>query len=160
MAPRLAECRGRIPLRVGLLSRLPVLSFRTLRLWPVWPGCIEATVRPADGLPLTVYGVHLAAYYPWFSEWWRAHQVRALLRHVRRTAPGDRHLLAGDFNALAPGDRASRYRPAPISPLADTPPSPRHSLRLLLPGKGLPDTNRVLSWPTRRREPRLLLRAP
>jgi exodeoxyribonuclease-3 len=107
MAPRLAEGRARIPLRVGLLSRLPVLGFRTLRLWPVWPGCIEATVRPADGLPLTVYGVHLAAYYPWFLEWWRAYQVRALLRHVRRTAPGDRHLLAGDFNAVAPGDRAS-----------------------------------------------------
>ena len=107
MAPRLAEGRGRIPLRVGLLSRLPVPSFRTLRLWPVWPGCIEATVRPNDGLPLTVYGVHLAAYYPWFLEWWRAHQVRALLGHVRRTAPGDRHLLAGDFNAVAPGDRAS-----------------------------------------------------
>jgi exodeoxyribonuclease-3 len=51
--------------------------------------------------------VHLAAYYPWFLEWWRAHQVRALLGHVRRTAPGDRHLLAGDFNAVAPGDRAS-----------------------------------------------------
>ena len=51
MAPRLAEGRrGRIPPRVGLLSRLPVLGFRTLRPWPVWPGCIEATVRPADGL--------------------------------------------------------------------------------------------------------------
>ncbi len=106
MAPRLAEGRGRIPLRVGLLSRLPILGFRTLRPWPVWPGCVEATVRPADGLPLTVYGVHLAAYYPWFFERWRTHQVRALLRHVRRTAPGDRHLLAGDFNAVAPGDRA------------------------------------------------------
>jgi endonuclease/exonuclease/phosphatase family metal-dependent hydrolase len=107
MAPHLAEGRGRIPLRVGLLSRLPILSFRTLHLWPVWPGCIEATVQPADGFPLTVYGVHLAAYYPWFLEWWRARQVRALLRHVRRTAPGDRHLLAGDFNAVAPGDRVS-----------------------------------------------------
>ena len=107
MAPRLAEeDRDRIPLRVGLLSRLPVLGFRTLRPWPVWPGCIEATVRPPDGLPLTVYGVHLAAYYPWFLERWRAHQVRALLGHIQHAIPG-RHLLAGDFNAVAPGDRAS-----------------------------------------------------
>ncbi len=90
---------------MGLLSRLPVLSFSTLRLWPLWPGCIGATVRPADGLPLTVYGVHLAAYYPWFLEWWRAYQIRALLRPVRQTT-GDRHLLAGDFNAIAPGDLA------------------------------------------------------
>jgi endonuclease/exonuclease/phosphatase family metal-dependent hydrolase len=106
MAPRLAEVRSRVPLRVGLLSRLPILGFRTLHPWPVWPGCIEATVRSEDGHPLTVYGVHLAAYYPWFLEWWRTYQVRSLLRHVRHAAPG-RHLLAGDFNAVAPGDRAS-----------------------------------------------------
>ena len=71
MAPRLAEGRGRIPLRVGLLSRLPILSFRTLRLWSVWPGCIEATVRLGDRRFLTVFGLHLAAYYPWFLEWLR-----------------------------------------------------------------------------------------
>jgi exodeoxyribonuclease-3 len=118
MNPRLAEGQGRIPLRVGLLSSLPILSFTTLRLWPLWPGCIEATVRPDDGLPLTVYGVHLAAYYPWFLEWWRAYQVRALLRHIRHATPG-RHLLAGDFNAVAPGDRASLAR-APLWVKAQT----------------------------------------
>src|ERR671916_55412 len=106
MAPRLAEGRGRIPLRVGLLSRLPILSFRTLRLWPVWPGCIEATVRLGDRRSLTVFGLHLAAYYPWFLEWLRTYQVRALLRYIRRAAPGW-HLLAGDFNAIAPEDPAS-----------------------------------------------------
>ena len=106
MYPRLAEGRGRIPLRVGLLSRLPILDFHTLHLWPVWPSCLQATVKLANGHSLTVFGLHLAAYYPWFLEWWRAHQVRTLLRHIRRAAPG-RHLLAGDFNTIAPGDRAS-----------------------------------------------------
>ena len=106
MNPRLAEGRGRIPLRVGLLSRLPILDFHTLHLWPVWPSCLQATVKLANGHSLTVFGLHLAAYYPWFLEWWRAHQVRTLLRHIRRAAPG-RHLLAGDFNTIAPGDRAS-----------------------------------------------------
>ena len=38
-------------------------------------------------------------------ELWRTHQVHALLRYIRRTAPGW-HLLAGDFNTIAPGDRA------------------------------------------------------
>ena len=112
MAPRLAEGRGRIPLRVGLLSRLPILGFRTLHPWPVWPGCIEATVRLADGHSLTVFGLHLAAYYPWFFECWRTYQVRALLRYIRRAAPG-LHLLTGDFNAIAPGDLASLAR-APL----------------------------------------------
>jgi exodeoxyribonuclease III len=106
MSPYLAQNQGRLPLRVGLLSRLPVLDFRTLRLWPLWPGCLQATIRLANGHPLTVFGVHLAAYYTWFMEWWRVYQVRALLRYIRWMAPG-RHLLVGDFNTIAPGDRAS-----------------------------------------------------
>jgi exonuclease III len=40
------------------------------------------------------------------------YQVRALLRHIRRTPPG-LHLLAGDFNTIAAGDRASLAR-APL----------------------------------------------
>jgi endonuclease/exonuclease/phosphatase family metal-dependent hydrolase len=106
MSPYLAQSQGRTPLRVCLLSRLPVLDFRTLRLWPVWPGCLQVTVRLANGHSLTVFGLHLAAYYPWFLEWWRAHQVRALLRYIRQAAPGW-HVLTGDFNTIAPGDRAS-----------------------------------------------------
>src|ERR687894_189915 len=105
MAPRLAENRRRSPLRVGLLSRLPILGFRTLHLWPLWPSCLQATVRLANGRSLTVFGVHLAAYYPWFFEWWRVHQIRTLLRYIRQAAP-ERHLLVGDFNTIAPGDRA------------------------------------------------------
>ncbi len=112
MAPYLAEARGRLPLRVGLLSRLPVLDFRTLDLWPMWPSCLRATVRLANGCSLTVYGVHLAAYYPWFFEVWRTYQVRTLLRYIWEAAP-EQHLLAGDFNAIAPGDRASLAR-APL----------------------------------------------
>ena len=88
------------------LSRLPVLEFHTLHLWPVWPSCLQATVRLENGHSLTVFGLHLAAYYPWFLELWRTHQVRALLRYIQRTAPG-MHLLAGDFNTIAPGDQAS-----------------------------------------------------
>lgn len=105
MSPYLAHSQGRLPLLVGLLSRLPVLDFHTLHLWPVWPGCLQATVQLANGLSLTVFGLHLAAYYPWFLEWWRVYQVRALLRYIRRAAPGQ-HLLAGDFNTIAPEDRA------------------------------------------------------
>ena len=105
MIPRLAENRRRLSLRVGLLSRLPILDFRTLHLWPVWPSCFQATVQLANGHALTVFGLHLAAYYPWFFELWRAYQVHALLRHIRQTTPGY-HLLAGDFNTVAQGDRA------------------------------------------------------
>ena len=105
MSPYLTHSQGRLPIRVGLLSRLPVLDFRTLHLWPVWPSCLRATVQLANGHSLTVFGLHLAAYYPWFLELWRMHQIRTLLRYIRRAAPGH-HLLAGDFNTIAPGDRA------------------------------------------------------
>jgi endonuclease/exonuclease/phosphatase (EEP) superfamily protein YafD len=106
MDPRLAESRRRLSIRGGLLSRLPVVGFRTLHLWPVWPSCFQATIQLTNGRSLTVFGLHLAAYYPWFFEWWRMYQVRALLRYILQTAPGQ-HLLAGDFNAIARGDRAS-----------------------------------------------------
>jgi endonuclease/exonuclease/phosphatase family metal-dependent hydrolase len=105
MSPFLAHSQGRLPLRVGLLSRLPVLDFRTLHLWSVWPSCLQATVQLTNGHSLTVFGLHLAAYYPWFLELWRMHQIRTLLRYIRQAAPG-RHLLVGDFNSIAPGDRA------------------------------------------------------
>ena len=106
MTAHLAESRRRLSLRVGLLSRLPVLDFRTLHLWPVWPSCLQATVQLANGHSLMVFGLHLAAYYPWFFEWWRTYQVRVLLRYIRQTAP-EQHLLAGDFNTIATGDRTS-----------------------------------------------------
>lgn len=134
MSPHLALSQGRLPLRVGLLSRLPVLDLRTLHLWPVWPSCLQATVQLPNGHSLTIFGLHLAAYYPWFLEWWRAHQVRTLLRYIRRAAPG-RHLLAGDFNTIAPADRAS-LRQAPLWVKAQTwfqlGYIPRWALRLLL----------------------------
>jgi endonuclease/exonuclease/phosphatase family metal-dependent hydrolase len=106
MDPHLAESRRRLSIRGGLLSRLPVVGFRTLHLWPVWPSCFQATIQLTNGRSLTVFGLHLAAYYPWFFEWWRMYQVRALLRYILQTAPRQ-HLLAGDFNAIARGDRAS-----------------------------------------------------
>lgn len=51
------------------------------------------------------FGLHLAAYYPWFFEWWCVYQVRALLRDIRQTRPVE-HLLGGNFNGFALGDQA------------------------------------------------------
>ena len=104
MTAHIAERPRRSSLRVGLLSRLPVLSSRTLNLWPAWPSCLEATVQLANRHSLTDFGLHLAAYYPWFFEWWRTYQVRVLLRYIRQAAP-EQHLLAGDFNTIGPGDQ-------------------------------------------------------
>jgi endonuclease/exonuclease/phosphatase family metal-dependent hydrolase len=94
--------RGR---KVGALSRLPILGWRSLRSRWTWRECVEISVRLPGGQPLTIYGLHLVAFHSWLFEWWRIQEARGLLEHIRRAAPGP-HLLAGDFNAIAPGDRA------------------------------------------------------
>ncbi len=94
--------RGR---KVGALSRLPMLALHSFRPPWMWRKCVEISVLLPGGQSLTIFGLHPVPFYSWFFEWWRVQEVRCLLEHIRRTAPGP-HLLAGDFNAIAPGDRA------------------------------------------------------
>ena len=56
-----------------------------------------------EGIPCRIFGLHLVA---WFSKWTerkRAKELRALLEGIRKHQEGC-HLIAGDFNALAPGE--------------------------------------------------------
>jgi endonuclease/exonuclease/phosphatase family metal-dependent hydrolase len=52
----------------------------------------------------TVYAVHLLPYLLLPFEVRRMQALRALLQIIRRDAPGP-HLILGDLNAIAPGDR-------------------------------------------------------
>jgi len=58
-------------------------------------------VLPA-GPPLRVFGVHLSAVHAAWTERRRVYELRALLRAVGQHEDG-LHILAGDFNTLAPG---------------------------------------------------------
>ena len=51
-----------------------------------------------------IYGVHLSAVHSNLTEQRRAYELRALLRSVERHQHG-LHLVTGDFNTLAPGER-------------------------------------------------------
>ena len=53
---------------------------------------------------LSIYGVHLSAVHSNLTEQRRAYELRALLRSVERHQHG-LHLVTGDFNTLAPGER-------------------------------------------------------
>jgi exodeoxyribonuclease-3 len=56
-----------------------------------------------EGVECRIFGLHLVA---WFSKWTerkRARELRALLDGIREHQHG-LHLIAGDFNALAPGE--------------------------------------------------------
>jgi exodeoxyribonuclease-3 len=50
-----------------------------------------------------VFGLHLSAWFSKWSERRRAREIRALLDGIRAHQEGF-HLIAGDFNALAPGE--------------------------------------------------------
>jgi len=55
------------------------------------------------GADTRLFGVHLSAVHAAWTERRRVAEVRALLRTVAARAPGF-HVLAGDFNTLAPGE--------------------------------------------------------
>ena len=57
-----------------------------------------------EGVPIRVFGLHLSAWFSKWSERRRAREIRLLLDGIREHQHGF-HLIAGDFNALAPGER-------------------------------------------------------
>jgi exodeoxyribonuclease-3 len=66
-------------------------------------------VRLADGFP-RVFVLHLRAWFSKWSERQRARELRGLLDGIREQLIREQHtfafhLLAGDFNALGPGER-------------------------------------------------------
>jgi exodeoxyribonuclease-3 len=57
-----------------------------------------------EGDPCRVFGVHLSAVHSAWTEQRRVVELRALLASIARHQHG-LHLLVGDFNTLAPGER-------------------------------------------------------
>jgi endonuclease/exonuclease/phosphatase family metal-dependent hydrolase len=104
---RLAEATGfpawgaRPAHSTGFLSRLPVAS----HAWHHPPGSRHAFLEVELSAPaMRLFGLHLSAWFSKWSERRRAREIRALLEGIRAHQEGF-HLLAGDFNALAPGAR-------------------------------------------------------
>jgi len=97
----------------GFLSRVPVLEHG----WRQPPRTRHALleVSLADGLP-RLFVLHLRAWFSKWSEARRARELRGLLDGIREQLVREEHafafhLLAGDFNALAPGER---FDPSPM----------------------------------------------
>jgi exodeoxyribonuclease-3 len=59
-----------------------------------------------------IYGVHLSAVHSNLTEQRRGYEIRALLRSVERHQHG-LHLVTGDFNTLAPGERLNMAKLPP-----------------------------------------------
>lgn len=56
-----------------------------------------------DGSDVRVFGLHLSARFSKWDERQRAREIRSLLEGIKRHQSGF-HVLAGDFNTLAPGE--------------------------------------------------------
>ena len=84
----------------GFLSRIPVEH----HAWHHPPASRHAFLEVAlGGTNVRVFGLHLSAWFSKWSERRRAREIRALLDGIREHQEGF-HLIAGDFNALAPGE--------------------------------------------------------
>jgi endonuclease/exonuclease/phosphatase family metal-dependent hydrolase len=85
---------------MGFLSAFPV----THHAWHQPGGARHAFLELVlEGVECRIFGLHLVA---WFSKWTerkRHRELRALLDGIREHQHGF-HLIAGDFNALAPGE--------------------------------------------------------
>ncbi|HEX5474157.1 MAG TPA: endonuclease/exonuclease/phosphatase family protein [Vicinamibacterales bacterium] len=84
---------------LGFLSRAPIASAD----WQRPPVSRHAFLELVLGGGLRIFGVHLAAVHAAWTERRRTFEFRALLASIRKRQHGF-HLLAGDFNTLAPGE--------------------------------------------------------
>ena len=95
----MAEWRAYRRQSLGFMSREPVADASWIKPRVSHHAFIE--VVPAGG-KVRCYGVHLSAVHAAWTEQRRRYELRALLRSVGRHQQGF-HVLAGDFNTLAPG---------------------------------------------------------
>jgi len=84
----------------GFLSRIPVLHYAWHHPRSSRHAFLEVALEGAD---CRLFGLHLSAWFSSWSERRRAREIRALLDGIREHQHGF-HLIAGDFNALAPGE--------------------------------------------------------
>ena len=85
---------------LGFMSRRPVASSEWTRPRFSRHAFIEIVT---NGTSLRVFGLHLSAVHAAWTERRRVIEIRALLRSIARHQHGF-HVLAGDFNTLAPNE--------------------------------------------------------
>ena len=113
-AAGMAEWRAFDRQSLGFISRHPVAHAAWHR--PLVSRHAFLEVQPATH-PLRVFGVHLSAVHAAWTEQRRVFELRAVLQAIGQGSPG-LHVLAGDFNTLAPGASLDRRRlPLRLRPL-------------------------------------------
>jgi endonuclease/exonuclease/phosphatase family metal-dependent hydrolase len=86
---------------LGFISRVPIAEHRWLR--PRWSQHAFLELVP-EGLDVRIFGVHLSAVHAAWTEARRVRELRSLLTAIK-AHDRTHHVLVGDFNTLAPGER-------------------------------------------------------
>jgi endonuclease/exonuclease/phosphatase family metal-dependent hydrolase len=90
----------------GFLSRRPVEDHAWHRPRGAKHPFLEVVL---SGTGFRLFGLHLTAWFSNWSERRRTMEISALLQSIKQHQDGP-HLIAGDFNALAPGERLDSTR--------------------------------------------------
>ena len=90
--------RGR---SLGFMSRVPIAEHRWIR--PRWSQHAFLELAPAD-MDVRIFGVHLSAVHAAWTEARRVRELRSMLTAIK-AHDQSHHILVGDFNTLAPGER-------------------------------------------------------
>jgi endonuclease/exonuclease/phosphatase family metal-dependent hydrolase len=93
---------------VAFMSRVDV----TRHVWRRVRWARRAYLELITAGGIRIYGVHLSALHSNLTEQRRAYELRSLLRSVDRHQQG-LHVITGDFNTLAPGERLDLNRLPP-----------------------------------------------
>jgi exodeoxyribonuclease-3 len=94
------HCAAMPKLSLGFMSRLPIASHSWHRPRVSRHAFLEIV---PTGLPIRIFGVHLSAVFAALTERRRTFELRALVAAIQREQRGF-HLVAGDFNTVAPGE--------------------------------------------------------
>jgi len=103
--------RGSGDRHIATLSRFPVITWQLYNTPPLTQAALETTLD-FPGSPLTLYSVHLLPYLLLPFEIRRRQAVSRLLQIISAKQSGP-HLIVGDFNAIAPGDRVLQRKNPP-----------------------------------------------
>jgi exodeoxyribonuclease-3 len=94
------HCAAVPKLSLGFMSRLPIATHAWHRPRVSRHAFLELV---PVGLPIRIFGVHLSAVFAAHTERRRMFELRALVAAIQRAQHGF-HVVAGDFNTVAPGE--------------------------------------------------------
>jgi exodeoxyribonuclease III len=91
---------SRVNYSTGFLARHPIASYN----WYLPARTRHAFLEVELGTPkVRLFGLHLSAWFSKWSERQRRFEIEALLTGIKQHQDGF-HIIAGDFNAVAPGE--------------------------------------------------------